>query len=151
MSHESVGREVAVVQIHRSGFPGSWFLDVGLFALWWFLVLFDSPDSRRLQKNDWGRFGFASSEEMGWVASQNESWEGGTFIRWLCLYYPEGYMATCGYGSPCSSYDFKWMVVKSEMQPKFQDLEPKISHQWEGPTKACRGGCCLMLLMIKFD
>ena len=30
-----------------------------------FLVLFDSPDSRRLQKNDWGRFGFASSEEMG--------------------------------------------------------------------------------------
>ena len=98
-----------------------------------------------------GRFGLASSEEMGWVASQNESWEGGTFIRWLCLYYPEGYMATCGYGSPCSSYDFKWMVVKSEMQPKFQDLKPKISHQWEGPTKACRGGCCLMLLMIKFD
>ena len=46
---------------------------------------------------------------------------------------------------------FKWMVVKSEMRPKFQDLKPKISHQWEGPTKACRGGCGLMLLMIKLD
>ena len=29
--------------------------------------------------------GLALFEEMGWVASQNESWEGGSIIRWLCL------------------------------------------------------------------